>query len=389
MLTYSTRPRGSVMHALQVCEALTRLEQDVLLLALNKPGDGFSHSPGCPVRLVEAGPAPDSTEALVAQRIEEMAAALQQPDVVARDVLHAQDCLVASALIESRKRNPEEFRATILRTVHHVERFESPYLAECQRRSILEADVLLSVSDETSNAVRAQFGRECQRVRNGVDLKRFATSESDRRRAREILQIEAADFLVLSVGGVEPRKNSLRCLDAVSAILSREPRCRWVVVGGASILDHGEYRARFQARLERLPPDQRSRIELVGSVTEQQLLRYYRASDTLLCPSIQEGFGLCVLEALAAGTPVVASNRPPFTEYLSTDAAQLVNPEHVEHLERSVQSLIDEPALRRELARRGRHLAEGHGWDSAARDHLQIYAATARPRNRKSRNEHA
>src|SRR6185295_19875568 len=121
-----------------------------------------------------------------------------------------QDCLAANALLRARSAGKfASAQCLLVRTVHHVERFESEYLVQCQRRSILEADLLLSVSETTRQAVRAEFGRESERVSNGVDCQQFAAlPAAQRNTVRAGLGLAAEDFVVLSVGGVEARKNS-------------------------------------------------------------------------------------------------------------------------------------------------------------------------------------
>src|SRR5271168_5209806 len=98
LFTYSTRPRGSVVHAASLAEALVGLGHAVTLYALSKEGGHFHRPLACPVELIEAGQAPDDMDALIAQRIEEFGAGFRalQPR---HDVFHAQDCLAASSLV--------------------------------------------------------------------------------------------------------------------------------------------------------------------------------------------------------------------------------------------------------------------------------------------------
>ncbi len=373
MLTYSTKPRGSVVVALHLAEALHRLGHDAHLLALGKGGDSFYRDVRCPLRLFAAGPAPRDINDLIHQRIDEVVAGLA-PLGDSFEVLHAQDCLVGSALIKARRRTGS--RALVVRTVHHVEAFESPYLAECQRRSIVEADVLISVSQATRQEVWEKFGRRSEAVDNGVDVERFAGSigPAQRDRERRRLGLAPEDFVLLSVGGVEPRKNSLSSLEAVARVMRCHARLRWVIVGGHSILDHGEYQRRFARQLAELPKAWQARVELRGTLDEADLTAYYRASDALLCPSTREGWGLCVLEALAAELPVVASNRPPFTEYLSRDTACLVEPDDARSIAAAVRELIEAPGLLRRLAGRGREVCSRYSWVRSACRHSEVYA---------------
>ena len=97
MFTYSTQPRGSVVHALCLSEALARAGEDVTLFALSKDQAPLFREAACRVQLIAAAEAPAGLDALIPQRIAELGQGLERlaPEL---DVLHAQDCLVASAL---------------------------------------------------------------------------------------------------------------------------------------------------------------------------------------------------------------------------------------------------------------------------------------------------
>ena len=380
MFTYSTQPRGSVVHAACLAEALAKLGHDVTLFALSKGGGGFFRDLGCRVRLIGAAEAPAEMDRLIAQRIGELAAGLVElaPEL---DVLHAQDCLVASGLMEARRRQPELAACPLVRTVHHVEHFESPWLELCQRRSVQGADVLLSVSRATADDVWRAYERRSEQVESGVDLTRFAAVRD--RRPPEALQARGLGptaRVVLSVGGVEPRKNSRRCLQAMAEVLGELPDVLWVIAGGASTLDHRAYRALFAADLAELPLDVQGRVVLTGMLSEQALTELYQWSSVLLGASAHEGFGLSVLEALAAALPVVVPGRPPFTEYLPPHAAQFVCPESSSDIAASVLGLLRDPARAARLAGLGPDVARLFSWERSAEQHARIYSDALRAR---------
>ncbi len=369
--TYSTRPRGSVVHAVGLAEALRFAGHDVTLYALSKAGDGLFRPTSCKLELLPAAEAPSDSAQLIRQRIEEFVSGIRRLRP-RHDIHHAEDCLAANALLGVRG----ELEAPVVRTVHHVERFESPYLLECQRRSIAEVDELFSVSGLTRREVRSEFGRDSKAVFNGVDRARFvAPSVEQRSRVAERLGIAPGDRLVLSVGGIEPRKNSLRALGAVTRAFDREPRLRWVIAGGASIWDHREYRERFEQRLRELPRDLQARITVVGVLPEADLAALYALSEVLLCPSQQEGFGLCVLEAQLAGAVVVVSDAAPFTEYLDADTACLVDPESIEAIASGLCRVLADAALRRRLHSEGSRRASEYSWERSAAAHVVHYRA--------------
>ncbi len=375
LFTYSSKPRGSVVHAACLAEALQRKGAQVTLYALSKAGDGFFRPLSCDLRLIPAEPAPSEVDALIAQRIAEFRAGIRAL-AVEHDICHAEDCLAANALVAAKA----ELRgAGLVRTVHHVEHFESAYLMDCQERSVKSVDLVLSVSQLTSREVRAGFGREAPVISNGVDLRRFAVRCSAREQGlRERLGAQAGEMLILSVGGVEARKNSLAALQAVALAFAHEPRLRWVIAGGASIWEHEDYRREFARQLTALPAELRARITILGTVSEAELTTLYQSSDVLLCPSLQEGFGLCVLEALAAKCAVVVPQGPPFDEYLDDRCAHFVDPGSTTQIAAALLHLHGDPTERRRTAENGYERVQRYSWDLVAERHLARYESLLR-----------
>ena len=375
IFTYSTRPRGSVVHATSLAEALTDAGHEATVYALGKAGASFYRPLRCPVAIFPAADAPKDPEALVRQRIDEFVAGLSA-GLRVHDVWHAQDCLAASALLSVRSQGTHA--PPIVRTVHHVERFENPYLAACQRRSILEADRVFAVSRLTQRDVFHEFGRDAALVSNGVDVRRFCGAPPhDRAWLQRRFGVAPGDTVVLSVGGVEPRKNALCALEAMRRAAAVHPNVCWIVVGGSSLWDHSAYAARFDADLEAAPPTFRARVVRAGSIDDDDLTALYRLSDVLLCPSEQEGFGLCVLEAMAAGVTVVVPRGAPFDEYLDERSAMFVDPHSAASVGAGLLEVLVDPALRERLAVAARVRALAFSWRRSAAVHLAHYARLA------------
>ncbi|HWZ88229.1 MAG TPA: MSMEG_0565 family glycosyltransferase [Polyangiaceae bacterium] len=375
IFTYSSKPRGSVVHAAYLAEALERRGARAMLYALAKPGDVFYRPLSCELRLIPAEAAPSEMDALIRQRIAEFQRGIH--DLAPRHrICHAQDCLAANALIASKT---ELGAASVVRTVHHVEHFESPYLTACQERSVAEADLVLSVSQVTRREVQAAFGRAAPVISNGVDFERFVAPLPEAEQALAArLRLEPDETLIASVGGVEARKNSLAALEAVALAYAEHKRLRWVIAGGASIWEHDTYRQAFAERLAELPADLQARITVLGTVSEAELTALYRLCQVLLCPSLQEGFGLCVLEALSAKCAVIVPRGAPFDEYLDERCARFVDPRSEAAIASALLGLLREPAVRRRLAEIGCERAQHYSWDRVAERHLARYEALLR-----------
>ena len=372
LFTYSTLPRGSVVHTAALADALVDAGHDVTVYALDKDGRGFFRPLRARLRLVPASPAPESTAALVRRRAGELASFLVRR-APAHDVHHAEDCLSASGLLAARLHG---HALTLVRTVHHVEDFTDPFLAACQTRSVREADLCLTVSEAARRDVRRQFGVDGAVVGNGVDVARLRRRSAARRQAWRA-RLGGRRPLVLAVGGVEERKNTLCTLAAFARLRARWPDAQLVILGGATVLDHGAYRAVFDRARAALPPAARAAVVELGVVADDDVPALLQLADVMALPSLHEGFGLAALEALAVGLPLVASARPPFTEYLDSRCAVLVDPRS----EAAVAAGLDQ-ALRPSPARRraGRRVAEAHSWSGVAARHVAAYQSLARLR---------
>jgi glycosyltransferase-like protein len=368
VFTYSTKPRGSVVHAAALAEALARAGEEVTLYALGKGGASFYRPIACRVRVFPAAEAPQDVEALIRQRAGELARGFTATGAH-HDVLHAEDCLAANALLTDRAPG-----AAVVRTVHHVERFSSPYLADCQRRSILEADAVFSVSRLTQREVLRDFGRASSLVHNGVDVRRFdGPPPRDRAWLRARFGIPENHALVLSVGGVEPRKNTRAALAAAARAFARVEHASWLIAGGDSLWDHSDYARAFASDLAKTDPSIARRVIVAGPLVEDELTALYRAAAVLLCPSEHEGFGLCVLEAMAAGVPAIVPGRAPFTEFADAGTAALVDLGSIDDIAACLARLLDDPELRASLGVAARARASRFTWDRSAEIHRRLY----------------
>ncbi|WP_448627749.1 MSMEG_0565 family glycosyltransferase [Geodermatophilus sp. URMC 64] len=377
LLTYSTKPRGGVVHTLALAEALTELGVDVRVVALGDPAAGFYRPVRAPVVLVP-GPAdsPD-LEAKVAGCIDVLERVLT--DVVATTpdvVLHAQDCISARAAARVRDAGSA---VPVVRTVHHVDDFTSRVLMDCQRAAILEPDVVLAVTDVWREILAADYGVRAGVVPNGVDVDRYA-SGSVARAAQLRASVGAADRpLLLAVGGLEPRKGSDNLVRALAAVRRTGVDPVLAVLGGHSFQDYRAYSDAVRASLPALGLELGRDVVEVGTVPDEDMPSWYRAADALAFPSVKEGFGLAVLEAMSAGLPVVTSDLPVFREYLVPGRDALLAPVgDVDALAGALLAVLTDEPLRASLAAAGHELVQRFTWAASARRHLEVYASLVR-----------
>ncbi len=378
LLTYSTKPRGGVVHTLALAEALQDAGVPVRVVALGDPRGGFFRPVRVPVTLTPGPPGDLDLESKVAGSIDRLERVLHEVVTAAPDVvLHAQDCISARAAARVRDAGA---RVPVVRTVHHVDDFSSRVLMDCQRAAILEPDVVLAVTDVWRGILAADHGVDAGVVPNGVDVPRFASGSA--RRAAELRgSVGAARRpLVLAVGGLEPRKGSDSLVRALSAVRRRSGLSPVLaVVGGHSFQDYRAYHDAVLAELPSLGLRLGRDVIEVGTVPDDDMPSWYRAADVLAFPSVKEGFGLAVLEAMSAGVPVVTSDLPVFREYLEPGRDALLVPVgDVDGLASALLAVLTDGLLRDRLAVAGHRLVQRFTWAESARRHLAVYAALDR-----------
>jgi glycosyltransferase-like protein len=373
MLTYSLRPRGGVVHALEISEALARRGHEVELIALGPPGESFFRAPSVPSRIVRYEP----IDAPFDERIMAMLAAyrdgLAEPLAQGRfDLIHSQDCLSANAALGLRDAG---VISHVIRTVHHVDDFTSPSLVECQDRSILRPDALLCVSEPWVARLSDEFGVRAELVANGVDTDRYRPPRDDPERRRDRRRFGFGDrFTVLTIGGIEPRKGSLTLLEGFARLrlLAPELDPLLVVAGGATLFDYRHEVDRFNARVAALRLA--NAVRVLGSLPDDDIESAYRAADTFAFPSTKEGFGLAALEAMASGLPVIATELDEFTTFLENDRSALLVPVgDGDALGTALARIARSPATRATLRAGGLRVAAGYTWDRAASAHERVY----------------
>lgn len=368
ILTHSTNPRGGVVHALALADALADLGHRPVVHAPDPTGKGFFRRSVASTRSVPASPASGDVVAMVETRIEDYVRHFEDIANWQFDVFHAQDGISGNALATLKQRGLIQ---RYVRTVHHVDAFRDERLCELDRRSIVHADGLFVVSRVWQAQLKAEMSRSATLVGNGVDTARYsAVPASADQVLRARLGLRAGPIL-LSIGGVEQRKNTLGILDAFRQVHAVHRSAQLVIAGGASLLDHGLYRRQFKSRLRDAGLPAGAVIE-TGPLTDAEMPSLFRLADALLFPSLREGFGLAVLEAMASGVPAVVSHIAPFTEYLGPDDAAWCDPHHAGSIADAALSALAGP-LRSRLIANGARVARNHDWSRTARAHMATY----------------
>jgi glycosyltransferase involved in cell wall biosynthesis len=247
-------------------------------------------------------------------------------------------------------------------------------------RGLVRASRVIAVSEATRRDVGALAGVAPHRLRMVYNAPNPGFLEQDeentpeeRRRIMERYQIQHP--FLLYAGNIRRHKNIPRLVEAFAVV--REQLASHPVYHDLRLVIIGDTISQFPAVRQTVI---RSRVEqmvrFLGFVPLKTLRCFYQSAAAFVFPSRYEGFGLPPLEAMACGTPVVASNVSSLPEVVG-DAAVLVNPENVFDIVRGIRDVLLDEKLRNELICRGRKQASRFSWSRTARQVLEIYQEAA------------
>jgi phosphatidylinositol alpha-mannosyltransferase len=221
--------------------------------------------------------------------------------------------------------------------------------------------VRIAVSEAARQSVCSRMGPASFLViPNGADVERFAhATPAALPRGRHLL----------FVGRLEPRKGFRVTIAAFATLAERFPDLQLTVVG-----DGAERTA-----VDALAPEVRARVHMVGRVPDEALPSYYRAADVFLAPSRGgESFGIVLVEAMAAGLPIVASDIAGYRDVVRHEReALLVPPGDPGAIAQAVSRLLERPSLGSALAERGTERAKAYSWNVVADRLEEVYATVA------------
>jgi glycosyltransferase involved in cell wall biosynthesis len=238
------------------------------------------------------------------------------------------------------------------------ERKKVAYFRRAARAGIKRATRAIAVSEYTRAGAIAKAGARPDRVDvvpEGVDLDRFVPSGGP----------DASDPYILFLATLEPRKD-LPTLIAAYERLDADVR----------LLIAGQDGWKMRAITDALARATRAGISRLGYVSDDAKVELYQHASVFVYPSIAEGFGLPVLEAMACGTPVVTTTGSA-PEEIAADGALLVEPGDVEGLRHAISRVLKERSLQQALRSKGRERAERYTWDAAARATADVWRRAA------------
>jgi glycosyltransferase involved in cell wall biosynthesis len=232
------------------------------------------------------------------------------------------------------------------------------------RQAVARAARVITLSNYTAGQLVHHVGVPLEKIEvipGGVDFPASVMSGDERAREREHW-VGKGNEMVLSVGVLQTRKNTL---NAVRALASLPTNYRMVLAGGNG---HGSEVVHDFIRREGLT----SRVITPGYVAPDRLPALYQAASVFLLPSLEEGFGFPVLEAMTYGVPVVAANTSSLPE-VGGDAVLYVDPHDSAHIAAQVRRVVEDSELRTRLIRDGLARAREFSWRRAGEATIKVY----------------
>jgi glycosyltransferase involved in cell wall biosynthesis len=248
-------------------------------------------------------------------------------------------------------------------TVHHIERKK---IHKVELKKILDSfSIIIAISNFTKEQLIVDVGISNNKIviiNNGINNKVF----------RPVGKYSSQKDYILFVGSELERKNFDRLLKAFKIVKEKYPNIILKKVGYALIYDKSKYTFKTKKLIEKLNLKIGVDIEFMGGVSESELIKLYSNAKLFIFPSLLEGFGLPVVEAMACGCPVVTSNRPPMIELVG-DTQVLVNPEDVLSIAEGISLVLSNREKRKKMSYDGVLRSKEFSWDKTVNQIIEIY----------------
>ena len=262
-------------------------------------------------------------------------------------------------------------------TVHDLTPFIYPeyqkkitnlYLRYWYRKSILSSDIIISVSENTKKDIIKLFNISSSKIRTIYESasEEFCKIEDENLKDRIRKKYQLPDKFILFVGTLEPRKNITRLLKAFDRLKTKKNILHYLVLAGHKGWLYEEIFKTYNKLKNR------RFVLFIDYVNHNDLPIIYNLSDIFLYPSLYEGFGLPLLEAMACGSPVISSNTSSIPEVVG-DAGILVNPKSIDEVSNAIYEVIMDKALRESLIEKGYKQVQKFSWEKTSRETLEVF----------------
>lgn len=224
------------------------------------------------------------------------------------------------------------------------------------------ADAVIVLTQDLKEKIKEIYDRDVFVIPNGIDLRRFeGLSHRDSHKLAE-----SGERIILFVGRLHPVKGVAYLIEAMTTIIKRNPKVRLWLVGD------GEERQSLENLVNKLGLTQY--VNFVGKVPNEEVPEYMASSDVLVMPSLSEPFGIVLLEAMACGLPIVATNVGGIPEIVQDgENGFLVEPESSEEIADRVLKLLENDDLRRRISQNNIEEVKNYSWEAVVDKLEKVY----------------
>lgn len=252
--------------------------------------------------------------------------------------------------------------------LHFPELFKAKDLWQLRlwtKYSIGKAKKVLTISQASKNDIIKEYGVDY----NKVAVTYPGTNNPNGKNMNKVLdKYHIKEPYILFVGTIQPRKNITRLIEAFTQLSDK--KITLIIVGRPGWMFEDIFATPKKLGIE-------TRVKFLTGVTSEELPQFYKNASCFVLPSLYEGFGLPILEAMQNGCPVITSNVSSMPE-AAGDAALYVNPESAEDVSKKISQVLSDDKLRNEMIKKGFEQVKKFSWEKTARETLKVLEEVAK-----------
>ena len=234
------------------------------------------------------------------------------------------------------------------------------------KKKCLKANLIITVSEYSKQDIINYLGIEASKIRivpPGIDLKNYdLVEEKEISRVKE--KYDLNDKFILFLGALEPKKNIINIIKGFER--ANLKNIKLVIAGGKG----WKYEEIFETYKN---SSYKKNIQMLDYIAEEDKIALYKGAELFIFPSLYEGFGMPVLEAMASGIPVITSNISSLPE-VAGKAAILVNPYDIVEIAKAIKNVIKNDKLKKEMIEKGLKQARKFTWENSVKKLEKIYS---------------
>lgn len=225
------------------------------------------------------------------------------------------------------------------------------------------ASAVVAVSGYVKAMLKMRYNINSEVIYHGIDVDKF--KRNDKTRSRSKLGYKQTSFITLFVGKMHPYKDPLTLIKSISKAIEKNPNLLLVAVGDGDLYD--------DVKKEVIRLDLLNYVEILREVSNKKLKILYNVADAFVLPSVSEAFGITLLEAMASGVPVIASNSGACAEVIGNAGLLFDRGNYIELAEK-ILSLSYDKELSRNLSEAGlKRAKETFSWEDKIDQYLKLY----------------